>query len=174
MPSATTPPAAPKAHCEDGQDNDSDGEADRDDPGCESLSADSEADPAPAVAKAQCEDGLENDGDGTLDMMDTGCAEAADTTEADPPTPRLPRQTATMGSITTATAWSTQRIRAAKRLAQRLRPRSTSIAATASTTTVTATSTWLTRNAPMPRTRRSCRLHDGRGVRGSGLAGRGR
>lgn len=89
-------------------------------------------DPAPAVAKAQGEDELENDGDGILDMMDTGCAEAADTTEADPPTPRLPRLTATMGSITTATAYSTQRVRAAKRLAQRLRPRSTSIAATAS------------------------------------------
>jgi hypothetical protein len=175
VPSATPPPAAPKAHCDDREDNDSDGKVDRDDPGCESLSDDSEADPAPAVTNAQCEDGLDNDGDGTLDMMDTGCAEAADTTEADPPTPpRLPRQTVTMGSITTATAWSTQRIRAAKQLAQRLRPPTTSIAVTASTTMVTATSTWPTRNASMPRTRRSCRLHDGRGVRGSGLAGRGR
>lgn len=77
------------AQCNDGLDNDSDGLADYPpgDPGCTSLSDDSETN----GTTAQCSDGLDNDGDAKIDLTpgnpDPGCKDAADDSEVDPPIP---------------------------------------------------------------------------------------
>ena len=52
--------------CEDGEDNDGDGLADGDDPGCTATAQASETGP--------CEDGADNDGDSWIDLDDPGCA----------------------------------------------------------------------------------------------------
>jgi hypothetical protein len=56
------------AACENGLDDDGDGSADAQDPGC--ASAEDWSEQAPGVA---CDDGVENDGDGLVDMADPGC-----------------------------------------------------------------------------------------------------
>ncbi|MBW2445396.1 MAG: S8 family serine peptidase, partial [Deltaproteobacteria bacterium] len=55
--------------CDDGIDNDADGYADADDPGCEST-----ADLFEKIDSLPCDDGLDNDGDGDTDLDDAGCA----------------------------------------------------------------------------------------------------
>ena len=71
----------PPPQCADGIDNDGDGLTDfPNDPGCSSLTDDSESpDPPPA---AQCSDGVDNDGDGLTDFPnDPGCSSTTDNTE---------------------------------------------------------------------------------------------
>lgn len=63
-----TPP-----HCNDGIDNDGDGLADLQDPGC-----DSSGDPSELSA---CEDGIDNDGDSYIDASDPGCDDPSDSSE---------------------------------------------------------------------------------------------
>jgi hypothetical protein len=85
--------------CQDGLDNDGDGLADRDDPGCTSEYDNDESDPAlcaePVVGEDEesdldcmplsevplCANGLDDDGDGKVDLDDAGCANRADRTE---------------------------------------------------------------------------------------------
>jgi len=55
--------------CDDGVDNDGDGLADGDDPGCESA-----ADLFEQIDLLVCDDGVDNDGDGAADAADPGCA----------------------------------------------------------------------------------------------------
>lgn len=71
----------PATQCADLTDNDLDGRADMNDPGCSSPAGNSEINPA-------CMDGLDNDGDGFADRAgtvafppDPGCSSAADTSE---------------------------------------------------------------------------------------------
>lgn len=75
-----------EAACEDGIDNDNDGEIDMEDPGCSDGTDDDETDSGGGGEenKAACEDGLDNDGDSKVDLADPGCAEATDTDESDP------------------------------------------------------------------------------------------
>jgi len=54
--------------CDDGIDNDGDGLADMDDPGCQDATDLSERSPL-----LPCDDGLDNDGDGLVDTADPGC-----------------------------------------------------------------------------------------------------
>ncbi len=65
--------------CEDGEDNDGDGQIDYPiDDGCDSASDDSEED----VQFQACEDGVDNDNDGLVDFDDPGCANLDDPNEA--------------------------------------------------------------------------------------------
>jgi len=59
--------------CDDGVDNDSDGEADGEDSDC--------IGPLHPSERAACDDGLDNDGDGGIDLDDPGCNSASDTSE---------------------------------------------------------------------------------------------
>ena len=69
------------AACNDGVDNDGDGLADVDDPGCVSVDDDDEADPA---TPPQCADGIDNDTNGLTDYpADLGCERAGDDLELD-------------------------------------------------------------------------------------------
>ena len=80
----------PKA-CADGRDNDGDGKADLNDPGCSGSADDDETDPPPPPPPAmQCEDGEDNDGDGNVDLADAGCSTATDDDESDDPAPPPP------------------------------------------------------------------------------------
>ncbi|MEZ4469837.1 MAG: hypothetical protein R3F60_03340 [bacterium] len=65
--------------CEDGADNDADGQVDQLDADCASRDDDDEGRPG-----AACGDGLDNDGDGLIDLADPGCRDRADDDEADP------------------------------------------------------------------------------------------
>jgi hypothetical protein len=62
--------------CRDGVDNDGDGLADMDDPGCRNKGDKSELNP-----EIECDDGLDNDGDGDIDSMDKGCESPTDDEE---------------------------------------------------------------------------------------------
>lgn len=74
------PPPPPE--CDDGVDNDGDGQIDLDDDGCTDALDDDETDPPPP---AQCADGVDNDGDTFIDLADIyGCLSAADDDEANP------------------------------------------------------------------------------------------
>jgi hypothetical protein len=53
-------------YCEDGEDNDGDGLADSEDPGCEATDG--------SVETGPCEDLADNDGDSWIDAQDPGCA----------------------------------------------------------------------------------------------------
>ncbi len=65
--------------CNDGLDGDFDGRVDLDDPGCENLRDDSEADPPEAPA---CANGVDDDADGLVDFPDDrGCSAAGDLRE---------------------------------------------------------------------------------------------
>lgn len=75
-------PQAPQPQCADGQDNDDDGLADAEDPGCMNAEDDDETDPLPPPA--QCADGIDNDQDGLSDAEDPGCFDANDDDETDP------------------------------------------------------------------------------------------
>jgi hypothetical protein len=68
--------------CNNGVDDDADGKTDDFDPGCDSISDDSESpDPSPLP---QCANMLDDDGDGLVDYpADPGCTRAADNTETD-------------------------------------------------------------------------------------------
>lgn len=69
-----------KTVCNDGIDNDSDGETDYPgDQGCLSIDSMSESE-----RTLGCLDGLDNDGDGLLDLADPGCSTAQDMSERDP------------------------------------------------------------------------------------------
>ncbi|HSK00377.1 MAG TPA: hypothetical protein VK932_04010 [Kofleriaceae bacterium] len=72
------------AQCLDGLDNNGDGKIDfPDDPGCESLSDDSEDTVCPGAACPECSDGLDNDGDGLIDYpLDPSCLAASSAIEA--------------------------------------------------------------------------------------------
>lgn len=64
--------------CQDGEDNDGDGQIDYPiDDGCESADDDSEED----QQLQACEDGLDNDSDGQIDYEDPGCANLDDPSE---------------------------------------------------------------------------------------------
>ena len=85
--------------CQDGLDNDGDGLADREDPGCINGTDNDETDPVfcaePADNDAEppvtdcvaladlpaCANGLDDDGDGMADLEDTGCRDRTDRTE---------------------------------------------------------------------------------------------
>jgi hypothetical protein len=67
------------AACADGADNDGDGRADAEDPGCDGPDDGDEADPAEPPA---CADGVDNDEDGFIDLDDLGCATAGGDSEA--------------------------------------------------------------------------------------------
>lgn len=74
------------ARCIDGVDNDADGLTDYpDDPGCETISDDDEADDCPGgVNCAQCANDIDDDQDGAIDFgNDPGCATAGDLDEID-------------------------------------------------------------------------------------------
>ncbi|MCB9545031.1 MAG: hypothetical protein H6706_03970 [Myxococcales bacterium] len=73
--------AAPRLPaCSDGIDNDGDGRADLDDPGCEGPNDEDERNPA------QCDDDLDNDQDGFTDFPDDpGCGSIFDDDEDNPP-----------------------------------------------------------------------------------------
>ncbi len=74
------PDAAPRAACEDGVDNDGDGQVDFPaDPGCDASSDDDEQDPP-----TECADGLDNDGDGRIDVYDSDCTGPDDAVERGP------------------------------------------------------------------------------------------
>jgi hypothetical protein len=62
-------PGGPPAACQNGVDDDGDGQIDGDDPGCDSFS-----DPEETDASLPCDDGIDNDGDGFADSPpDPGC-----------------------------------------------------------------------------------------------------
>ena len=65
--------------CDDGRDDDSDGDVDYpNDPGCTAATDDSETDPCPGVGCPVCADGVDNDGDGVMDYpTDPGCVAAS-------------------------------------------------------------------------------------------------
>jgi len=65
--------------CNDGVDNDGDGEIDTGDSGCTSEDDNSELNPA-----IDCDDGDDNDGDGDSDSDDNGCTDNEDPSELDP------------------------------------------------------------------------------------------
>lgn len=85
--------------CQDGLDNDGDGVADRDDPGCTVAADNDEADPIictdepetegaepvdGCIAQSElpgCANGLDDDGDGDVDLDDAGCRDRSDWTE---------------------------------------------------------------------------------------------
>ena len=56
--------------CADGEDNDEDGVADRDDRGCTSVLDDTELD---FESDELCQNGLDDDGDSLIDDQDPGC-----------------------------------------------------------------------------------------------------
>ncbi len=74
--------------CDDGRDNDGDGNVDwQQDPDCHGQASGTSEAPPP-----QCSDGLDNDGDGLVDFpLDPGCSFAGDDDEADPRAPRAPQ-----------------------------------------------------------------------------------
>ncbi len=66
--------------CNNGVDDDGDGKADANDPGCDSI-ADTGEDPDPATAPA-CANGVDDDNDGKIDFPDDiGCSRASDPQE---------------------------------------------------------------------------------------------
>lgn len=75
-----TPPPPVDPQCDDGIDNDADGDIDfPQDTGCTSPLDNSEAG---GVALSQCNDGIDNDGDSTTDFgNDVGCLSATDSSE---------------------------------------------------------------------------------------------
>ena len=64
--------------CNDGIDNDSDGLIDTSDPGCTSLTDNSELNIKSIFA---CNDGIDNDNDGFIDLSDPGCTKPYDISE---------------------------------------------------------------------------------------------
>jgi len=65
--------------CDNGIDDDNDGSTDFPaDPGCESVTDNTEVDPL-----TECEDNIDNDGDGVTDLDDPGCENAQDDDESD-------------------------------------------------------------------------------------------
>jgi hypothetical protein len=74
-----TEPAPPPggAECEDGLDNDGDGQTDMADSGCSSPTDDSEA----GGDTPRCQDGIDNDGDGLVDLDDPECTSPDDDSE---------------------------------------------------------------------------------------------
>jgi hypothetical protein len=76
------PVVPPTYQCNDGLDNDGDGEIDETDPGCSGPTDDDETDPVVYI----CSDTIDNDGDGKTDFpADLGCANAEDGDETDAP-----------------------------------------------------------------------------------------
>jgi Ca2+-binding RTX toxin-like protein len=75
-----------ETECNDGVDNDGDGETDfPDDPGCSASDDDDETD------EPECSDGLDNDGDGDTDFpADEGCDSSSDNDETDPADEKCP------------------------------------------------------------------------------------
>ena len=74
-----------KTACNDGVDNDEDGQTDLEDPGCENAGDTSESDPE---TPAQCDDDLDNDDDDLTDFpSDPGCTSVGDNDETDPEVP---------------------------------------------------------------------------------------
>ena len=69
----------PKAQCQDGADNDSDGLVDMTDPGCATAQDNLEGD-----GTSQCQDGADNDSDGAIDMADYSCSAPTDNDETNP------------------------------------------------------------------------------------------
>jgi hypothetical protein len=69
------------AECDDGIDNDGDGQTDfPDDPGCQNSNDSSELN-----SNIDCDDGVDNDGDGAIDSpSDPGCQNSIDSSELDP------------------------------------------------------------------------------------------
>lgn len=63
--------------CNDGIDNDGDGQADLADNGCDSGSDNSES-------SSECSDGIDNDGDGDIDLSDSSCSSSLDDDELNP------------------------------------------------------------------------------------------
>jgi len=59
--------------CNDGIDNDGDGDIDMIDAGCESFLDNNESDDGGTVTGFDCSDGVDNDGDGLIDSGDGGC-----------------------------------------------------------------------------------------------------
>jgi hypothetical protein len=89
-PTATpTPTTKPKAQCADGLDNDKDGVADKEDPGCwtnpKDPSSYNPADDNEGDATTACQDGIDNDDDDATDMKDPGCSSPTDNDESDEP-----------------------------------------------------------------------------------------
>jgi hypothetical protein len=84
-----TPTTKPKAQCADGLDNDKDGVADKDDPGCwknpKDPSSYNPEDDNEGDATTQCQDGIDNDDDDAIDMKDPGCSSPTDNDESDEP-----------------------------------------------------------------------------------------
>jgi cytochrome c peroxidase len=74
--------AASPDQCSDGADNDGDGLADGDDPGCVSG-----ADTSERAVGTTCDDGLDNDGDGAVDLADADCASLASSEDGSAPPP---------------------------------------------------------------------------------------
>ncbi|MEO8700209.1 MAG: hypothetical protein ABI867_09200 [Kofleriaceae bacterium] len=72
------------AQCNDGVDNNSDGVTDfPDDPGCDTISDNTETTVCPGPLCPACSDGTDNDGDGTTDYpADPSCFAASGTTES--------------------------------------------------------------------------------------------
>ncbi len=71
-----------QSECDDGIDNDGDGQVDRSDPGCVDARDSSERDPGGSL----CADGLDNDQDGFIDYpIEPGCSSLWDNNEADEP-----------------------------------------------------------------------------------------
>ena len=66
---------AEAAPCEDGEDNDSDGWIDADDPDCTSGSSET------GYGTVECNDGTDNDSDGDIDADDVDCLDASDNYE---------------------------------------------------------------------------------------------
>ena len=85
------PASSPQSACNDGEDNDGDGETDfPDDPGCSSTSDNDEADPPPSP-DPECSNGLDDDADGKTDYpADPGCTDADDDSESPDPTVNQP------------------------------------------------------------------------------------
>lgn len=95
LPATGDIPMIEHSVCNDGIDNDKDGQIDY--AGASGKPADSdcagnpnnnsETNPPPVVVKAACEDGLDNDNDTFFDMNDIGCSDPSDNSEVDPACP---------------------------------------------------------------------------------------
>ncbi|MFC1732671.1 hypothetical protein ACFL6I_20400 [candidate division KSB1 bacterium] len=69
--------------CSDGFDNDNDGVADANDPGCYDSGVYDPFDDDETDTLPQCSDYFDNDGDGLVDMNDPGCTDPSDDDETD-------------------------------------------------------------------------------------------
>jgi RTX calcium-binding nonapeptide repeat (4 copies) len=77
----TPPPPPGGAQCEDGVDNDGDGQIDMADPECSSPTDNSED--GSGGDTPRCQDGIDNDGDGLIDLDDPDCSSPTDDSEDD-------------------------------------------------------------------------------------------